>query len=321
MGLTRVQLTGCLPCPSFEVQVAAPERWEQEYVRNTSWTAGPKELDVALFRLAQATLQTSSVPAFPPEGVPAVQDETRGGRADAAAASAHGLGAPGAQMAPLDLGSGMPVGMSGVELGWSDVGLGEERERRRAEEVARLDAEHKSEQRAQASAKGARLDGFRQGDAHAGNPADSLPNIVDALLRDDAPTPAAGSFAGQPLLHEHWRRGKRRLLEKHQTHQTHQSPVAHADDSAEGSDGGKDEGKCKAVGERDAIAAAAHKRWNVEQVASCIQAYPKYCDVSCAGGWCECRWQLSSHASSIAAASSLGRTPRPEDGTRRGALN
>ena len=39
---------------SFEVQVAAPQRWEPEYVRNTnsSMTSGPPELDVALFDLA-----------------------------------------------------------------------------------------------------------------------------------------------------------------------------------------------------------------------------------------------------------------------------
>jgi hypothetical protein len=39
---------------SFEVQVAAPQRWEPEYVRNTnsSMTSGPPEFDVALFDLA-----------------------------------------------------------------------------------------------------------------------------------------------------------------------------------------------------------------------------------------------------------------------------
>jgi hypothetical protein len=41
---------------SFEVQVAAPQRWEPEYVRNTnsraSMTSWPPEFDVALFDLA-----------------------------------------------------------------------------------------------------------------------------------------------------------------------------------------------------------------------------------------------------------------------------
>ena len=358
-GAWRAQLTRCLPWCSFEVQVAAPQRWEQEYVRNTSVTTGPQELDVALFRLAhrrragsdeappgpQASPQPASVLALPPEAVPAVQNERGDSRADAAATSAHApdtqmrdastagredgggksVAAPSAGASHADDATEAPgkseaLGKSKVQLGWADVGLGEERERRRAEEVLRLDAERKRKQHAQ----GAGLEGVRQGDAHArqeaGKSGDSLPIIVETLLRDETPlrddaladTRPAAAFAGKPLLNERWRAGKRHL---------HETLATNAADSQGGKDGGKEEGKCKALGERDALAAAAQKQWRVEEVASCIQAFPKYCDVSCAAGSCECRWHLSSPASSIASATSLGSTHRPEHRKRRGALD
>jgi hypothetical protein len=233
-------------------------------------------------------------------------------------------------------GDGRETVDSRVELSWADVGLGEEAERKRAAEMARLaalqellaannedaaqekqdeiiraaeadghideveqrliddarsklqaHAELKRKQRAQASGVGG-VEGGGQGDV-GGRPEavralDSRFVIIEKMLRDDPPadtrgTSRAGSGKGS---------GKRRLLGAH---------APNAVDSQGRGHGAKDDGKCKALGDHDAPAArefAARKQWKVEEVASCIEAFPKYCDVSCVESACECQWHLLS---------------------------
>lgn len=51
-----------------------------------------------------------------------------------------------------------------------------------------------------------------------------------------------------------------------------------------------DQEKCLAEGSAAALALARRKGWTAEQVSSCVDAFPQYCDINCHAGVCNCRW-------------------------------